>query len=94
MVIGSLLSWFEYQEIVLIQKVDIQVDCVVGLFGMVNLLQLIVVVMGLIQVNNQFSGFVVGGGIGIQMIDLCGLGVNCMLVLFDGQCLGLVGIQG
>lgn len=93
-VTGSLLSRPEYQEIVPIQKVDIQADRAAGSFGTVNLLQSTAVAMGSTQVNNQFSGFVVGGGTGIQTIDLRGLGANRTLVLLDGQRPGPAGTQG
>jgi iron complex outermembrane receptor protein len=93
-VTGSLLSRPEYQEIVPIQKVNIQADRASGSFGTVGLLQSTAVAMGSTQINNQFSGFVVGGGTGIQTINLRGLGANRTLVLLDGQRPGPAGVQG
>lgn len=93
-VTGSLLSRPEYQDIVPIQKVNIEADRAAGSFGTVNLLQSTAVALGSTQINNQFSGFVVGGGTGIQTIDLRGLGANRTLVLLDGQRPGPAGTQG
>lgn len=93
-VTGSLLSRPEYQEMVPIQKVNIKAQRAAGSFGTVNLLQSNAVAMGSTQINNQFSGFVVGGGTGIQTIDLRGLGANRTLVLLDGQRPGPAGTQG
>lgn len=91
---GTLLKRPEYQEIVPVQVIDIQADKAAGSFGTVNLLQTAAVAMGSTQINNQFSGFVVGGGTGIQTIDLRGLGANRTLVLMDGQRPGPAGVQG
>lgn len=91
---GTLLKRPEYQEIVPVQVVSIQADRAAGSFGTVGLLQSTAIAMGSTQINNQFSGFVVGGGTGIQTIDLRGLGANRTLVLLDSQRPGPAGTQG
>ena len=93
-VTGTLLKRPEYQTIVPVQVVNIEADKAAGSFGTVDLLQSSAVAMGSTQINNQFSGFVVGGGTGIQTIDLRGLGANRTLVLLDGQRPGPAGVQG
>ncbi len=94
MVTGTLLRRPEYQEMVPVQAISIETNQAAGSFGTVNLLQTAAVAMGATQINNQFSGFVVGGGTGIQTIDLRGLGANRTLVLMDGQRPGPAGVQG
>jgi iron complex outermembrane receptor protein len=94
MVTGTLLKRPEYQEMVPVQTISIETNQAAGSFGTVNLLQTAAVAMGSTQINNQFSGFVVGGGTGIQTIDLRGLGANRTLVLMDGQRPGPAGVQG
>jgi iron complex outermembrane receptor protein len=91
---GTLLKRPEYQTIVPVQVVSIEADRAAGSFGTVGLLQSTAIAMGSTQINNQFSGFVVGGGTGIQTIDLRGLGPNRTLVLLDGQRPGPAGTQG
>ncbi len=93
-VTGTLLKRPEYQEIVPVQVISIKADQATGSFGTINLLQSTSIAMGSTQINNQFSGFVVGGGTGIQTIDLRGLGSNRNLVLLDGQRPGPGGTQG
>ena len=64
MVTGTLLRRPEYQEMVPVQAISIETNQAAGSFGTVNLLQTAAVAMGATQINNQFSGFVVGGGTG------------------------------
>lgn len=91
---GTLLKRPEYQTIVPVQVVNIEADRAAGSFGTVGLLQSTAIAMGSTQINNQFGGFVIGGGTGIQTIDLRGLGANRTLVLLDGQRPGPAGTQG
>lgn len=93
-VTGSLLKRPEYQNIVPIQVVNIKAALATGDFGTANVLQSTAVASAATQINNQFSGFVIGGGTGIQTIDLRGLGPNRTLVLLDGQRPGPAGTQG
>ena len=91
---GSLLPRVEYQTIVPIQSVDIKADVNAGQFSTAAMLQTTAVAAGSTQINNQFSGFIVGGGTGIQTIDLRGLGAQRTLVLLDGQRPGPAGTRG
>ena len=91
---GSLLPRVEYQTTVPIQSVNIKADVSAGLFGTADMLQSTAVAAGATQINNQFSGYIVGGGTGIQTIDLRGLGANRTLVLLDGQRPGPAGTRG
>lgn len=93
-VTGSLLKRPEYQTIVPIQVVNIKAQKAAGAFSTADILQSTAVASATTQINNQFSGFVIGGGTGIQTIDLRGLGANRTLVLLDGQRPGPAGTQG
>ncbi|MGH8191470.1 MAG: TonB-dependent receptor domain-containing protein [Rhodanobacteraceae bacterium] len=91
---GSLLKRPEYQTVVPVQEVNIKADQAAGSFGVANLLQSTAVAAGAVQINNQFSGFIVEGGTGVQPIDLRGLGPSRTLVLLDGQRPGPAGTRG
>lgn len=93
-VTGSLLQRPEYQATVPIQTIDVKASVAVGQFTVADLLQTTSVAAGSTQINNQFSGYIVGGGTGIQTIDLRGLGSNRSLVLLDGQRPGPAGTRG
>jgi iron complex outermembrane receptor protein len=93
-VTGSLLKRPEYQDVVPIQVVPIAADKATGAFSTAEILQSTSAAAGATQINNQFSGFVIGGGTGIQTINLRGLGANRTLVLLDGQRPGPSGTQG
>lgn len=93
-VTGSLLRRPEYQTTVPIQTIDIKADIAAGQFSTAEMLQSTAVAAGSTQINNQFSGYLVGGGTGIQTINLRGLGSNRTLVLLDGQRPGPAGTRG
>jgi iron complex outermembrane receptor protein len=93
-VTGSLLKRPEYQDVVPIQVVPIAAQKASGAFSTADILQATSAAAGATQINNQFSGFVIGGGTGIQTINLRGLGANRTLVLLDGQRPGPSGTQG
>ncbi len=91
---GSLLKRPEYQTTSPVQTIDIKAKLDTGAFGTASLLQQSAVASGSTQINNQFSGFLVNGGTGVQPIDLRGLGANRTLVLLDGQRPGPSGTRG
>lgn len=91
---GSLLKRPEYQTLVPVQVVNLQAAEAAGQFGTANLLQTAAVANGSTQVNNQFGGFVVDGGLGTQTVNLRGLGASRTLVLLDGQRPGFAGTRG
>src|SRR5574337_600205 len=93
-VTGSLLKRPEYQTTSPVQVVNIQAAEAAGQFGTANLLQTAAVANGSTQINNQFGGFVVDGGLGTQTINLRGLGSSRTLVLLDGQRPGFAGTRG
>ncbi|MGH7016282.1 MAG: TonB-dependent receptor plug domain-containing protein [Caulobacteraceae bacterium] len=47
-----------------------------------------------LQINNTLTGFVVGGGPGVNTLSLRGLGAQRTLFLIDGQRLGPAGVGG
>jgi iron complex outermembrane receptor protein len=93
-VTGSLLKRPEYLDAVPIQVVPIEAQKASGAFTTADILQATSAAAGSTQINNQFSGFVIGGGTGIQTINLRGLGANRTLVLLDGQRPGPAGVEG
>ena len=93
-VTGSLLRHPEYQTTAPIQTIDIEADMAAGQFDTADMLQSTAVAAGATQINNQFSGYNVSGGTGIQTIDLRGLGSQRTLVLLDGQRPGPAGTRG
>lgn len=93
-VTGSLLRHPEYQTTVPIQTIDIQTAVQSGSFSTAAMLQSTAVASGTTQINNQFSGYIVSGGVGVQPIDLRGLGALRTLVLLDGQRPGPSGTRG
>lgn len=93
-VTGSLLKRPEYQSTSPVQVVNVQADINAGQFTTADFLQTTAAAAGSTQVNNQFGGFVIEGGTGVQTISLRGLGANRTLVLLDGQRPGPAGTQG
>lgn len=93
-VTGSLLKRPEYQSTSPVQVVNVQADVNAGQFTTADFLQTTAAAAGSTQVNNQFGGFVIEGGTGVQTISLRGLGANRTLVLLDGQRPGPAGTQG
>jgi len=91
---GSLLKRPEYQTTVPVQVVNVQADVNAGQFTTADFLQTTAAAAGSTQVNNQFGGFVIEGGTGVQTISLRGLGANRTLVLLDGQRPGPAGTRG
>ncbi len=93
-VTGSLLKRPEYQTTAPVQTVNIQADLNTGSFSTANMLQATAIASGSTQINNQFSGFIVEGGTGVQSINLRGLGAARSLILLDGQRPGPAGTRG
>jgi iron complex outermembrane receptor protein len=65
-----------------------------GLVGATAILQGSTAAAGYVQLNGQFSGFVINGGPGIESISLRGLGDQRTLVLLNGQRLNPAGVSG
>ncbi|HEX7338319.1 MAG TPA: TonB-dependent receptor [Rhodanobacteraceae bacterium] len=93
-VTGSLLKHPEYQDTVPVQVINVEVQKAAGDFSVANFVQTTAAAGGSTQINNQFNGFVVSGGTGVQTISLRGMGANRTLVLLDGQRPGPAGTRG
>ena len=65
-----------------------------GLVDTAEILQGSSIANGSVQINNQFGGFVVEGGVGINSVSLRGLGAQRSLVLLNGQRPGPSGTRG
>jgi len=91
---GSLLGRPEYQTTTPVQVINIKADIAAGQFTTADFLQSTSAAAGSTQINNQFGGFVIAGGTGVQTVNLRGLGSNRTLVLLDGQRPGPAGTRG
>ncbi len=93
-VTGSLLKRPEYETTSPVQVISIDKSLSAGKFDTADFLQTSTVAASSTQINNQFGGFVVEGGTGVQTVSLRGLGANRTLVLLDGQRPGPAGTRG
>lgn len=93
-VTGSLLRRDEYSSTSPIQVITSEVSTLEGLVDTADILQGSSVAAGSVQLNNQFQGFVVEGGTGINSISLRGLGAQRSLVLLNGRRPGPAGTRG
>ncbi|MGQ4659107.1 TonB-dependent receptor domain-containing protein [Lysobacter sp. F6437] len=93
-VTGSLLRRVEYETTSPVQVITADTSVALGQVSSADWLQKSSVASGSTQINNQFGGFVVEGGTGVQTLSLRGLGANRTLVLLDGQRPGPAGTRG
>jgi iron complex outermembrane receptor protein len=93
-VTGSLLRRKEYESVSPIQVITADTNVALGQVNPAEFLQKSSVGAGETQITNQFGGFVVEGGTGVQTLSLRGLGANRTLVLLDGQRPGPAGTRG
>jgi len=93
-VTGSLIKRPEYETTSPVQVISIEKGIASGQFDTADFLQTSAIAAGSTQMNNQFGGFVVEGGTGVQTVSLRGLGANRTLVLLDGQRPGPAGTRG
>lgn len=93
-VTGSLITRQGFDTISPVQIISADVSTTVGQLDTASILQTTNVAAGSTQINNQFSGFVVEGGQGVQTLSLRGLGANRTLVLLDGRRPGPAGTRG
>ena len=93
-VTGSLLRRTEYESTSPIQVITADTNVALGQVDAAEFLQKSSVAAGSTQISQQFSGFVVEGGTGVQTLSLRGLGANRTLVLLDGQRPGPAGTRG
>ena len=93
-VTGSLLKRLEYDTTSPVQVLTADVSADIGQVNTAEFLQKSSVAAGSTQISNQFAGFVVEGGTGVQTISLRGLGAQRTAVLLNGQRPGPAGTRG
>lgn len=93
-VTGSLITRQGFDTISPVQVISADVSTTMGQLDTASILQTSNVAAGSTQINNQFSGFVVEGGQGVQTLNFRGLGANRTLVLLDGRRPGPAGTRG
>ncbi len=93
-VTGSLIRRSEFTSISPIQVVNAEIATLEGLVDPAEMLQGASVASGSVQLNNQFGGYVVEGGVGVNSISLRGLGAQRSLVLVNGNRPGPAGTRG
>ncbi|MEM9178727.1 MAG: TonB-dependent receptor [Pseudomonadota bacterium] len=93
-VTGSLLRRTEFTSASPIQVLTAEVATLEGLISAADILQGSSIAAGSTQLNNQFGGFVINGGTGINTVSLRGLGDQRTLVLLNGRRPGPAGVRG
>lgn len=93
-VTGSLINRLGFNTISPVQIITADTSASVGQLDTTSILQTTNVAAGSTQISNQFSGFVIEGGNGVQTLSLRGLGANRTLVLLDGKRPGPAGTRG
>lgn len=93
-VTGSRIKRTEFTSAAPIQVITTEQSTLEGLIDPAQILQSSSVATGSTQINNQFTGFVVNGGGGVNTVSLRGLGDNRTLVLMNGRRLPPAGTQG
>jgi iron complex outermembrane receptor protein len=93
-VTGSLLKREDFTSNRPMQVIDAETQFQAGQLTVADILQGSTVAAGTTQLNNQFTGFVVNGGTGVQTLNLRGLGDNRTLVLLNNRRPGASGTRG
>lgn len=93
-VTGSLIRRVEYDSVSPVQVITADTSASVGQISTADFLQKSSVAAGSTQFSNQFSGFVIEGGTGVQSLSLRGLGAQRTLVLLNGNRPGPAGTRG
>jgi len=93
-VTGSLLQRDEFASASPVQVITAEVAALEGLIDSAAILQGSSLASGSTQINNQFGGFVVDGGTGVQTVDLRGCGPTRNLTLINGKRPGPSGTRG
>ncbi|HEX5756113.1 MAG TPA: TonB-dependent receptor plug domain-containing protein, partial [Arenimonas sp.] len=93
-VTGSLLKRLQYDSASPVQVITADTSVEIGQVDVADMLQSSSVASGSTQINHQFSGFVVEGGLGVQTVSLRGIGAQRSLVLLDGRRPGPAGVRG
>lgn len=93
-VTGTLMRRSEYSSASPIQVLTAENATLKGLVSTADIIQGSSIAAGSVQLNNQFGGFVVDGGLGINTVSLRGLGDQRTLVLINGRRPGPSGTRG
>ncbi|RFF26357.1 TonB-dependent receptor [Wenzhouxiangella sp. 15181] len=93
-VTGSLLRREDFSSVSPMQVITAETQFQAGQLTTSDVLQNSTVASGTTQLNNQFGGFVVQGGTGVQTLDLRGLGTTRTLTLLNGRRPGGSGTRG
>ena len=93
-VTGSLLRRDEFSSASPIQVITAETQAQLGQVDTAEFLQKSSIAAGSTQINNQFAGFVVEGGTGVNTVSLRGLGAQRTLVLLNGRRPGAAGTRG
>jgi iron complex outermembrane receptor protein len=93
-VTGSLLKREDFTSARPMQVIDAETQFQAGQLTVADMLQGSTVAAGTTQLNNQFGGFVIQGGTGVETLDLRGLGTTRSLTLLDGRRPGGSGTRG
>ena len=93
-VTGSRIPRNEFTSPAPIQVINAETATLEGLADTADILQGSTIASGSFQINNQFGGFVVEGGTGVESVSLRGLGAQRSLVLLNGRRPGPAGVRG
>ncbi len=93
-VTGSLIKREDFTSTKPMQVIDAETQYRAGQLTAADILQTSTIAAGTTQLNNQFGGFVVQGGTGVNTLDLRGLGATRTLTLLNGRRTGGSGTRG
>ncbi|MGA0602982.1 TonB-dependent receptor domain-containing protein [Caulobacter sp. KR2-114] len=93
-VTGSRIPHDNFSSAAPVEVITTQQSRLQGIVDPTQILQTSPVAAGSVQINNQFSQFVVNGGAGVNTISLRGLGSQRTLVLLNGRRLNPAGVSG
>ena len=93
-VTGSLLRRDEFSSAAPIQVITAETQVQLGQVDTAEFLQRSSIAAGSTQINNQFAGFVVEGGTGVNTVSLRGLGSQRTLVVLNNRRPGAAGTRG
>lgn len=93
-VTGSRIKRTEYNSVSPVQVITADSASQAGMLDPSEVLQSSSVAAGSTQINNQFTGFVVNGGGGVNTVSIRGLGDQRTLVMLNGRRLPPAGTQG
>ncbi len=93
-VTGSRIRRDEFNSSSPIQVITAESATLEGLVDTADIIQGSSIAAGSFQIRNQFGGFVVDGGTGVNTVSLRGLGAQRSLILVNGRRPGPAGVRG